>query len=295
LGRRSRNRYLLRRRSAARVKVHDKIDNQSMKTAFPNSNVVAAICLIGTAAGIASLLFAADQKQARVTEVIHDVRLLAGQTAARPATVNDTVREGTAVRTGTDSRAELTFLDQTLTRLGANTVFSFGGAARTYDLGSGAILMSAPKETGTVKITTAVATCAVSGFTAILERHSNTWNKFILLHGNGTLTLKGTPGGPCRLQTGQMVVFPPHPTHCPPVLNIDISKLLNGKLVKGFNRPLPELNIILADIENQHNEPPSGGLIDPTNQDVIDQAMNAHMKSPPPPPRPTVIPSGARF
>jgi len=294
LGRRTRNRYLLRRRSAARVKVHDKIDNQSMKTAFPNSNLVAAICLIGTAAGIASLLFAAEQKQARVTEVIHDVRLLAGQTAARPATMNDTVREGTAVRTGTDSRAELTFLDQTLTRLGANTVFSFGAAARTYDLGSGAILMSAPKETGTVKITTAVTTCAVTGFTAILERHSNTWNKFILLHGHGTLSLKGIPGDPCRLQTGQMVVFPPHPTRCPPVLNIDISKLLNGKLVKGFNRPLPELNIILADIENQHNEPPSGGLIDPTNQDVIDQAMNAHMESPPPP-RPTVIPSGARF
>ena len=266
-----------------------------MKTSFPNSNLVAAICLIGTVAGIVSLLFAADQKQANVTEVIHDVRLLAGQTAARPATVNDTVREGTAVRTGTDSRAELTFLDQTLTRLGANTVFSFGAAARTYDLGSGAILISAPKETGTVKVTTAVAICAVSGFTAVLERHSNAWNKFILLHGNGTLTLKGIPGDPCRLQTGQMVVFPPHPTRCPPVLNIDISKLLNGKLVKGFNRPLPELNIILADIENQHNEPPSGGLIDPTNQDVIDQAMNAHMESPPPPPRPTVIPSGVRF
>jgi len=265
-----------------------------MKTPLPNSNLVAAICLIGTAAGVASLLFAADQKQARVTEVIHDVRLLAGQTAARPATVNDTVHEGTAVRTGTDSRAELTFLDQTLTRLGANTVFSFGAAARTYDLGSGAILISAPKETGTVKVTTAVAICAVSGFTAVLERHSNAWNKFILLHGNGTLTLKGIPGDPCRLQTGQMVVFPPHPTRCPPVLNIDISKLLNGKLVKGFNRPLPELNIILADIENQHNEPPSGGLIDPTNQDVIDQAMNAHMESPPPP-RPTVIPSGVRF
>src|SRR5437879_2873277 len=264
------------------------------KTPSPYLNVVLAVSLTGAAVGVATVLFAAEQKQARVTEVIHDVRLLAAKAAARPAAVNDTIHEGTAVRTGTDSRAELTFLDRTLTRLGANTVFSFGAATRTYDLGNGAILMSAPKQAGTVKITTAVATCAVSGFTAILERHSNTWNKFILLHGNGTLTLKGTPGGPCRLQTGQMVVFPPHPTHCPPVLNIDISKLLNGKLVKGFNRPLPELNIILADIENQQNQPPSGGLIDPTNQDVIDQAMNAHMKSPPPP-RPTVIPSGARF
>ena len=270
-----------------------------MKTPLPSSNLVGAISLIGAAVGIATVIFAAQQKQARVTEVIHDVRLLAAQTTARPAAVNDAVHEGTAVRTGTDSRAELTFMDQTLTRLGANTVFSFGAAARIYDLGSGAILISAPKEMGTVKITTAVATCAVSGFTAILERHSNAWNKFIILHGNGWLTLKGIPGEPCRLHTGQMVVFPPHPTHYPQVLNIDISKLLNGKLVKGFKGPLPELNIILADIENQQTSPPHGGLIDPTNQDTIDQAMNAHMQSPPPPPppppRPTVIPSAKRF
>src|SRR5207237_8392656 len=130
-------------------------------------------------------LLATCLKHALVHKVIHDVRWLARQTAARRATVNDTVHEGTAVRTGTDSRAELTFLDQTLTRLGANTVFSFGAAARTYDLGSGAILISEPKETGTLKVTTAVAICAVSGCTAVLERHSNVWNKFILLHGNG--------------------------------------------------------------------------------------------------------------
>jgi hypothetical protein len=262
-----------------------------MKTHFPNSNLVAGITLIGAAAGVATVLFAAEQKQARVTEVVHDVRLLAAQANARPAAVNDTVREGTAVRTGTDSRAELTFLDRTLTRLGANTVFSFGATARTYDLGSGAILMSAPKDTGTVKITTAVATCAVSGFTVILERHSSTWNKFIILNGNGWLKINGIPGDPCNLHTGQMVVFPPHPTHCPQVLNIDISKLLKGKLVNGFKGPLPELDIILADIETL---PPDGGRIDPTSQDAIDQAMNAHME-PRPEPRPTIIPSGAHF
>src|SRR5205807_1025930 len=169
--------------------------------------------------------------------------LLAAKAASRAAAVNDTVHEGTAVRTGTDSRTELLFLDQTLTRLGANTVFSFGAGARTYDLGSGAILMSAPKSAGTVKISTAVATCAVSGFTAILERHSNTWNKFALLHGDGWLQIKGIPGDPCPLHTGQMVVFPPHPTHCPQVLDIDISKLLHGKLVKGFSGQLPEMNL----------------------------------------------------
>src|SRR5207244_629388 len=160
------------------------------KTPSPYLNVVLAVSLTGAAVGIATGLFAAEQQQARVTEVIHDVRLLAAKAAARPAAVNDTIHEGTAVRTGTDSRAELTFTDLTLTRLGANTVFSFGAAARTYDLGSGAILMSAPNGTGTVKISTAVATCAVSGFTMISEYHGNTWNKVLMLNGDGYVSLK---------------------------------------------------------------------------------------------------------
>src|SRR5437868_9123753 len=99
-----------------------------MKTRSPNSKLVAAISLIGVGVGVATILFAAGQKQARVTEVVRDVRLLTAQANARPAAVNDAVHEGTAVRTGTDSRAELTFVDQRLARLGANTVFSFGGA-----------------------------------------------------------------------------------------------------------------------------------------------------------------------
>src|ERR1700737_1402998 len=140
-----------------------------MKTHFPNSNLVAAITFIGTSVGTAALLSATEQKQARVTEVIHDVRLLGAQTAAHPAAVNDTVHEGTAVRTGTDSRAELTFTDQTLTRLGANTVFSFGGAARTYDLGSGAMLLSVPKGAPSATVRTAAVTAAISGGTALLE------------------------------------------------------------------------------------------------------------------------------
>ena len=265
-----------------------------MKTRIPNSNLVAVISLVAVIFAVGRFLFGADQKQARVTEIVHDVRLLASQAAARSATVNDTVNPGTAVRTGTDSRAELTFTDLTLARLGANTVFTFGGGTHTYDLGSGAVLMSAPPQAGTVKISTAVATCAVSGFTAILERHSNAWNKFILLHGDGYIQIHGIPGDPCRLGSGQMVVFPPKPTHCPQVLNIDLSKVLNGKLVKGFKGELPELPLILADIETQKTSPPAGGLVDPTSTDKVDQAMSAHPEESMMP-HPTIIPSSHHF
>src|SRR5437588_5822609 len=64
-------------------------------------------------------------KEARVSQVIKDVQLLRSNGAPRPATTTDVVRQGTAVRTGADSRAELTFTDLTIARMGANTIFSF--------------------------------------------------------------------------------------------------------------------------------------------------------------------------
>ena len=243
--------------------------------------------------GLTKFAIAAEKKEARVTQVIRDVRLLASNTAPRPAALNESVREGTAVRTGDESRAELTFSDQTLARLGANTVFGFNEGARTYNLGSGAILMSAPRGSGAVKVMTSAATAALTGFTAIYEFHANTWSKFIVLHGDGTIVFKNASAAPCRLHTGQMMIWAPHPTRCPEVLNVDLSKLLQGKLVKGFNRPLPELDLILADIENQRTSPPSGGLIDPTSQDTIDQGINARPTPRPSRPSSTVPPGGS--
>jgi hypothetical protein len=262
-----------------------------MKTPLKNSNLVSAISLIAVMIGIATILFAAEQKQARVTEVIHDVRLLSAKTAGRPAAVNDAVHEGTAVRTGTNSRAELTFTDQTLTRLGANTVFSFGGAARTYDLGSGAILMSAPRESGTVKITTAVATCAVSGFTMISEYHSKTWNKVVMLNGDGYVALKKNPGDKRHIHTSEILVFRPDATVLPQPQPFDMCKVINyGHLITGFSKKLPEGPTLAGLCERQRSEPVKKKLIDPTSQDIIDQRINAQ-----PTPVPQHSPPGKRF
>src|SRR5438105_11633895 len=80
---------------------------------------------IGLLFGSNHYVFAEEFEQARVTQVINDVKLLPNQAAPRPAAVNDEVKQGTAVRTGADSRTELTFANLTITRLGANTVFTF--------------------------------------------------------------------------------------------------------------------------------------------------------------------------
>jgi len=106
---------------------------------------------------------AADLKEAQVTQVIQDVRLLPSNASPHPATVNDNVRQGTAVKTGVQSRSELTFKDQTITRLGEKTIFSVGGGARTIDLGRGQFLLYAPKKSGGAKVKTGAATAAVTG------------------------------------------------------------------------------------------------------------------------------------
>ena len=225
---------------------------------------------------------AVQQKEARVTQVIKDVRLLPSGASPKPASINDFVRSGMAVRTGIDSRTELTFADQSLTRLGANSVFSFSEGGKNFDLSSGALLICVPKETTPTQVKVGAATAAVTGFTAMFEHHSNGWSKMIMLNGNGTISFRGVAGEPCELQQGQMVVWPPHPVRCPEILNVDLSKVLKGKLIQDFP-PLPEIEEILKNIDNP---PPGGPPIDPTNIDTRDQGANA---------MPTPIKTGSGF
>ncbi len=252
-----------------------------MKTRLASSSLLIttglALFLIVTA------MFAADRKHARVTEVIRDVHLLAGHAAARPAAVNDPVNEGTAVRTGGDSRAELTFADQTITRLGANTVFSVGGAARTYDLGSGAILITAPKDVGTVKVSTGVATSAVSGFTGIWESHAKFTNKVLFFEGDGDVWLNKNPGDHRHMHSRQILVFPPNATVLPQPQDFDVCKAMNtGLLFRGFLRQVPSWPLLMAECNAQRTAAPTQ-LVDPMGHDATDQSISARPESTRPP------------
>jgi hypothetical protein len=108
-------------------------------------------------------LSADELKEAKVTQVVQDVKLLPSNASARPAVVNDNVRQGTAVETGVQSRSELTFKDQTMTRLGERTIFSVGEGARTIDLGSGQFLLYAPKKAGGANVKMGPVTAAITG------------------------------------------------------------------------------------------------------------------------------------
>ena len=165
--------------------------------------VIAILFGFAIAIGPTPFTMAAGSNGARVTQAIHNVQLLAPKAAPRAASVNGNIPPGTAVRTGSDSRAELTFTNRTLARLGANSVFSFGD--REFDLASDSMLLYAPKNSGGARINTAVATIAGNSFTAMAEYHSKSWLKFIILEGCGGVSLKHHSGETRTLQAGKMI------------------------------------------------------------------------------------------
>ena len=127
------------------------------------SRFILASIPLALASELSNEASADELKAAKVTQVIQDVRVLPSNASPRPAAVNDDVRGGTAVQTGVQSRSELTFKDQTITRLGEKTSFSVGEGPRTIDLGSGQFLLYAPKKAGGAKVKMGPVTAAITG------------------------------------------------------------------------------------------------------------------------------------
>jgi len=201
-------------------------------------------------------------KEARVTQVVKDVKLLAGQAEPRPATLSDSVRGDTAVRTGAGSRAELTFADLTIARLGANTIFSFNEGTRTVDLGNGAILLRVPKGSGGAKVQTAAVTAAITGTTVIVEYHPKSYAKYLVLEGTMRIYLKGILGESLLLTAGQMMILNPNATRLSAPVDFDLERLLKTSLfIQGF-RPL-ESEPLMANVQQtQLVQKAAGELID---------------------------------
>ena len=121
------------------------------------------LTIAALALALSNKVSADELKEAKVTQVIQDVRVLPSNASPRPAAVNEDVRQGTAVQTGVQSRSELTFKDQTITRLGEKTMFSVGEGPRSIDIGSGQFLLYVPKKAGGAKVKTGPVTAAITG------------------------------------------------------------------------------------------------------------------------------------
>jgi hypothetical protein len=252
---------------------------------------------------LARSTIAAQLKEASVTQIIKEVQLLPTQAAPRPAVLRENVREGTAVRTGADSRTELTFTDLTLARLGANTIFTFNEGTRNLNLGNGAMLLYVPKGAGGAKITTAGVTAGITGTTVIIEYHRNAYIKFITLEGVARVYLTHRIGESVLVHPGQMLIVRPDAKNLPDPVRVDLKRIVQTSLlITGFP-PLPSESLIYQEVQIQTAAKASGqyvdtnlvifgggtlvSLVDPTNVNVVSQSTTANPPAPPAPPIPS--------
>lgn len=245
---------------------------------------------------------------AEVTVTVNQVALVnSGQ--KRAASVGDTLSGQSELETGAKSRAELVFNDQTIARLGANSVFSFSKGTRDMELNGGVILLQVPKGAGGARVETASVTAAVTGTTIAVEYSPPSDGfpgkiKIFVLEGTLRAFLKAVPGESMLLEAGQMIELEPDANRLPEARVFDIGRLVEtaGLLSDQFGE-LPSLPIILQNIELQdaekaggrllisnftlHNQLPAGmAQFRNQNQDIALRILQNDAPKPPPPPPP---------
>jgi hypothetical protein len=220
---------------------------------------------------------AAELQAAHVTQIINDVKLVPGRAAARAAVVNDSVSTGMAVRTGVDSRTELTFTDLTITRLGANTLFSFNERARQIQLGAGAVLVQVPRDGAEVKVSTAAVTAAITGGTALFESHKGLPTKLLMMEGIGRFYPTGHPEDAEIVHGGEMAMMTPDGKITRPTKFNAALVYKTSKLITSFPT-LPNADLIMGVINEQQAELAQGPSGSPPEDSVDkrDQATSAN-------------------
>jgi FecR-like protein len=204
---------------------------------------------------------AATIEQATISEVVKQVNVIEAATrrqkAAKP---QDIFRLPDVMRTGSESRAEMIASDQTVTRVGANTVFSFSPEKREINLQRGSVLFSSPTGKGGGTIKTAAATASVLGTTIIVVVTKNGGFKLLVIEGHAKARL---PNGKTRvLSAGQLIIIPPGSTDFGPAYDFRLGEQVAAALlVTGFQRPLPSMNKIKAAIEQQERQLAAGQFV----------------------------------
>ncbi len=214
--------------------------------------------LVGTAA-------AAPLRQGEFTRVINDVKILPVESSPLAAKPGDRITGRTGVSTGAQSRAELRFSDNTLTRLGANSVFRMDHSTRTVEVEKGVILLQVPKQMGGAKVRTAAVTAAITGTTVLLEFTPDGFVKIIVVEGEVDVSLNERRNQFRTLAAGDMWISRTNDkTGLPMPVQVDLERLKKtSKLLsdKEFP-PLGNQKQMKGALEDQAQKKEDGELLD---------------------------------
>ena len=203
---------------------------------------------------------------AEVTKIINRVSVIEPAKGDRPAALRDVIKDDLGLQTGDRSRSELLFQDNTLTRLGAETFFSFKTGTRDMTLEKGSMLLQVPKGLGGAKIHTAAVTAAITGTTIMMEYSPGKYLKVLVLEGSLRLSRNGSFGDSVVLHPGKMVIMRPDAKKIPAPIDVYLAQIVNTSTLVNFpgSNILPSMSLIQAAINDQAKEVTKGTLV-PTN------------------------------
>jgi hypothetical protein len=203
---------------------------------------------------------------AEVTKVINRVSVIDPATGTHPAVLRDVIKDNLALQTGARSRSELLFQDNTLTRIGAETFFSFKTGTRDMTLEKGSMLLQVPKGLGGANIHTAAVTAAITGTTIMMEYSPGQYIKVLVLEGSLRLSRNGSFGDSLVLHPGKMVIMRPDAKTIPEPIDVDLGEIVRTSALVNFpgSKVLPSMSLIQAAITDQGKAVAKGTLV-PTN------------------------------
>jgi hypothetical protein len=200
---------------------------------------------------------------AEVTKIINRVTVVEPAKGDRPAALRDVIKDDLGLQTGGRSRSELVFQDNTLTRLGAETFFSFKTGTRDLTLERGSMLLQVPKGLGGAKIHTAAVTAAITGTTIMMEYSPKQYLKVLVLEGSLRLSRNGSFGDAVSLRPGKMVIMQPDAKKVPEPIDVDLAQIVRTSTLVNFpgTHTLPSMPLIQAAINDQARQLTKGTLV----------------------------------
>jgi len=203
---------------------------------------------------------------AEVTKIINRVSVIDPAKGGHSAALREVIKDDLGLETGMRSRSELLFQDNTLTRIGAETFFSFKTGTRDLTLEKGSMLLQVPKGLGGAKIHTAAVTAAITGTTIMMEYIPRSYIKVLVLEGSLRLSRNGAFGDSVVLRPGKMVIMQPDAKKIPEPVDVNLEHLVKTSTLVNLpgRAPLPSMPLIQAAIGEQKKQLANGHLA-PTN------------------------------
>jgi hypothetical protein len=229
-------------------------------------------------------LFAGPLKDAKINHAVNDVRVMDAANAEHPAVQQEVLPIGSYICSGLQSRAEVLFADQTLTRLGAETSVRINPHSRDLLLDHGTLLIQVPKFRGDTRVHTGSLTASVGSATFLIEHLPAKSVKIAVLDGELRIAVDGFLGDSIILTPGKMLITKPDVRRIPDPVDVDLrtlaktSSLINPDIFRAEANnvsvaQLPSMPLIERKIAGQDKLVRSKTLF-PTNLAIVGGGTN---------------------